>query len=114
MRFAMSQVSGRRTDQLGDFMAVLELRAIDLDDGARVLEQRFGGRFHNASFSRSGRPQEQEIADGTTRSAHARQVHLVNVDDLLDRLVLPNNHSPEAAFERYRVPSRFGWIQRNI
>ena len=34
--FAVSQVSGRGTDQLGDLVAVLELGAIDLNDRARV------------------------------------------------------------------------------
>ena len=39
MGLAMSQISGRRADQLGDFMAVLELRAVDLDDRPRIPEQ---------------------------------------------------------------------------
>jgi hypothetical protein len=39
-------------------MAVLEFGAINLDDGARVLEQRFSGGFDDARFSRAGRPQE--------------------------------------------------------
>ena len=35
----MSQVSGRRTDQLGDFVAVLKFGAIDLDDRPRIFHQ---------------------------------------------------------------------------
>ncbi len=42
MRFAVPQVSGRRTDQLGDFMAVLELGATDLDYCSRILQKSFG------------------------------------------------------------------------
>ena len=56
MRLAMSQIAWRRADQLGDFMAVLELRAIDLDDRARILHQRLGCRFHDSGFSASGWP----------------------------------------------------------
>ena len=36
MRFAMPQISGRRTDQFGNFVAVLKFGAIDFYDGARV------------------------------------------------------------------------------
>ena len=36
MRFAMSQISGRRADQLRNLVTVLEFRAIDLDDCARI------------------------------------------------------------------------------
>ena len=67
MRFAMSQVSGRRADQLRDLMAVLKLGAIDLDDRARILQQRFRGGFHDARLARAGRPQEQEVPDRTAR-----------------------------------------------
>jgi len=39
IRLAMSQVSGRRADQFGDLMAVLELGAVDLDHGMSVPYQ---------------------------------------------------------------------------
>ena len=39
MRFAMSQISRRRTNQLGNLVRVLKLGAIDLDAGPRVPEQ---------------------------------------------------------------------------
>ena len=95
----MSQVSGRRTDQLGDLVAVLELGAVDLDDRARILQQRLGGRFDDAGLSRAGRPQEQEVPDRAARGAHPRQMHLIDVDDLLDRLILPDDHPPEVGLQ---------------
>ena len=52
MRLAMSQVSGRRTDELRNFMTVLEFRAINLDNRARIstrLKQlRTGKRYAQA------------------------------------------------------------------
>ena len=99
MRFAMSQVSGRRADQLRDLVAVLKLGAVDLDDRARILQQRFGGGFDDARLAGTGRTQEQEVSDRTARGAHARQMHLIDVDDLLDRLILSDNHPAQAGLE---------------
>ena len=44
-------------------MAVLKLRAIDLDYCSRILQQRLGGGFHDASFSGAGGPEEQKVSD---------------------------------------------------
>ena len=93
MRFAMPQISGRRADQLGNLVAVLKFRAVDLDDCARIAHQRLGGCFHDARLAGSGRPQKQEVPDRTARGRHAGQIHLVNIDDLLDRFVLPDDHA---------------------
>ncbi len=93
MRFAMPQVSGRRADQLGNLMTVLEFRAIDLDDCARIAHQRFGGRFHDAGLAGSRWSQKKEVPDGTARRRHSRQIHLINIDDLLDSFILPDDHA---------------------
>ena len=43
--FAVSEISGRRADQLGNFVALLELTpAIDLEDCVRIAQERFGSR----------------------------------------------------------------------
>ena len=99
MGFAMPQVSGRRADQLGDFVAVLELRAIDLDHRPRVAHQAFRGGLHHARLARPGRPQKQKIADRTSRARHARQVGLVDVDDLLDGLLLAHDALAQIRFQ---------------
>src|SRR4051812_17692940 len=114
MRFAMSQVAGRRADQLRDFMAVLKLSAIDLDHRARILEQSFGGRFDDSRLTRAGGPQEKKVADRAARSTHPREVHLVDVDNLLDGLVLTDNHPAQITFEGDCVPPRLCRIQWDV
>src|ERR1700686_2605827 len=99
MRLAMSQISRRRADQFRNLMAVLELGAIDLDDGARILQQCLGSGFDDARLPGTGRPEEQKVPDGTPWSAHACQIHLIDVDDLLDRLILSDNHPSQAVLE---------------
>ena len=101
----MPEISRRRADQFGDFVAVLKLRAIDLDDRAGVLHQRFGGGFHDARLTRSGGPEEQEVSDRTPGRRHAGQMHLINVDDLLDGFVLTDNHSAQAGFKSFCLSS---------
>jgi hypothetical protein len=58
MRLAVSQITWGRANQLRDFVRVLELRAIDLNDRARISKQDLGCRFHNARLPRPCRPQE--------------------------------------------------------
>src|SRR5580704_3900273 len=99
----MAQISGGRSDQLRDFMAVLEFGTIDLDHGPRVAGQRFGRGFDQSGLSRSGWTQEKEVAYRPARAGHARQVCLIDVDDLLDRLTLPDNLPPKIGFEINRV-----------
>src|SRR5712692_10191767 len=89
MRLAVSQVSGRRTDQLGNFMAVLKLRAVNFNHGARVAYQALRRRFYQPRLAGTGRAEEQEVPDGTSRPVHSRQIHLVDVNDVIDCFVLP-------------------------
>src|SRR5260370_4710816 len=51
MGFAMAQVAGRRADQLGNFVAVLEFSAVDLDHGARIPEKRFRHGLYHARLA---------------------------------------------------------------
>ena len=87
MCLTMSQISGRRTNQLRDLMAVLKFRAVDLDYRARIANQRLRGCFHDTRLARSRWPQKQEVPNGTSRGRHPSQVHLINIHDLLDGLV---------------------------
>src|SRR5260370_19332171 len=88
MRFAVAQVSRRRPDQFCDFMAVLKLRAIDLDYGSRVLQQRLGGPLDNASFSRAGTPQEETISYRPSYPRQSRHRRLISPHDLVDCVTL--------------------------
>src|SRR5437868_12638847 len=91
MSFAMTQVSGRRANELGDLMTVLKLGAVYLDHRAGVLDQCFSRSLDNPRFPGTRRSEEQKVADRAARSAHAREVHLIDVDNLLDRLLLPHD-----------------------
>src|SRR5215467_11933372 len=99
--FAMPQISRRGTDQFGNLMTVLELGAVDLDDGAGILDQRFGSRFDNAGLARTCGPKKEEVPDRTARCSHPREIHLIDVHDVLDRLVLANDEQLEASFQGF-------------
>ena len=106
MRFAMPEISGRRSDQLGDFMAVLELGAVDLDHRSRVSGKGLRRRFHQSRFSGAGWPQEEKVTNWPAGADHARQIGLVDVDDLFDRLILTYNFAAKARFQVSRVVTR--------
>ena len=99
MRLAMAKISRRRADQFRDLMRVLELRAIDLDAGMGVAEQRLGHGFYDASLSRAGRPKKKQVAHGTPGSVQAREKHLVNLGDLFDGLVLTDDAAAQCSFK---------------
>ena len=111
MRLAMAQVSGRRADQLGDLVAVLKLRAVDLDHRAAVAHQALRRGFHQPRLAGAGRPQEQEVADRPSRARHARQIRLINVNDLLDRLVLADDSLAQIRVEFLRFETGLRRIQ---
>ena len=67
MRLPVSQISRRRTDQLRNFVRMLEFRAIHLDHCARIAEQYFRSGFHHAGLSGSGRSEEQQIPHRPSR-----------------------------------------------
>ncbi len=91
VRLAVAEIARRRADQLGNFMAVLKFRTINLDHCPGVLHEGLGGRFHDASLARPRRSKEQEVPDRTPGSGHAREIQLIYIDDLFDRFVLPND-----------------------
>ena len=55
----VTQVAGRGTDEFGDFVAVLELRAINLNDRAHVAKKHFRRGFDQASLSGTRGPEKQ-------------------------------------------------------
>ena len=109
MGLAMAQVSRRRADQLGDFVRVLEFGAVDLDAGAGVAEERFGHGFDDPGFARAGGPEEQQIANRTSRRIQSRQKHLVDFDHFLDGLVLADDLAAQGAFEFPGIVAAASW-----
>ena len=99
MSLAMSQISRRRADQLRDLVGMLKLRAIDLDAGMRVAEQRLGHRFHHPRFARAGRAQKKQVAHRTSRRIQSRQKHLVDLGHLFNSLVLPYDAAAQCGFK---------------
>src|ERR1044071_6716537 len=110
----MSQIARRRTDELGDFVAVLELCAVNLDESAWIPEQNLRSGFHDSRFTRAGRSQKQQIADGPAGRRHSGQIGLVNVYDLLNAPLLADDFAPESPLEvEYVRASHFG-VEQNF
>ena len=111
MRFAMAEISGRRADQFRDLMAVLELGAIDLDHRARIAHQAFRRGFHQTRFAGAGGAEKQEIADRPPRARHAREVGLINVDDLFDRLILADDPFAQIGIQSFGFETSLSGIK---
>src|ERR1035437_1747840 len=90
---------------------MLELRAIDFDDGARVAYQAFRRGFHQARFAGSSGTQEKEIADGSSGARHAGQVGLIDADDLLNGLVLAHNAFVQIRVQLLGLKPGLCWIE---
>ena len=58
MSLAVAKITGRRTNQFGDFMAVLKLCAIDLDAGTSVAEEGLGYGLDYTCLPGAGGAQE--------------------------------------------------------
>src|ERR1700685_1896001 len=110
MRLAMTQVSRRRSDQLGDFMRVLELGAIDLNASPRTAEQSLGHGFNHAGFSRSRGPQKKQISHRTSRRIQSRQEHLVNFHHLVERGILAHNLAAQGVVKISGISTAAGGV----
>src|SRR6185312_5917378 len=60
------------------------------------------------------RSEEKEVANRPSRRCHSGHIHLVDVDDLLDRFILTDNQLPETSFQASRGLPRLGRIQGNV
>src|ERR1700746_3098086 len=99
----MAQVPRRRADQLGDFVTVLELRAVDFYYRARIASQRFGGCLNDSCFARTRGSQEKKVSNRASGGNQPTQVRLINIDNLLYCFVLTYDERTEFRFERSRV-----------
>src|SRR5436309_13332741 len=87
MRFPMPKIAGRRTDQLSDFMAVLEFGAVDLDHCLWIPDQRLRQSFNGPCFPRASGAQKQEVPDGSARCRKTGHMHLVDINRSEERRV---------------------------
>ncbi len=108
MRLAVAQVAWRRADQLGDFVRVLELRAVHLDDGAGVPKENLGRGLHDAGLARAGGAQEEQVSHGAARRAHVRAEDLIQVHESADGLFLSDDLLPQSGvkFLRFQAAKR--------
>jgi hypothetical protein len=105
----MARVPRRRADQLGDFVTVLELRAVDLEYGARIVSQGFGGCLKDSCFARTRGSEEQKVSNRASGGDQPTQVRLIDTDNLLDCFVLTDDERTELRFERFASePVRIG------
>ena len=89
--FTMSQITRRRTDQLGYLVRVLKLGAVNPDNCIRVAEENLGSGFNDARFAGSCRPQEEHRTDRLVGRIHARQEDLIKVARLSYGALLTDN-----------------------
>ena len=87
----MPHVPGRRADQLGHLMLVLELAAVDLHDPAHVSVEHLGQRLHGTGLTRSGRSEEQKNTDRSVLRSESRLMELNTRDDVLQGVGLSND-----------------------
>src|SRR5882757_3940747 len=78
---------------------MLEFRAVDLNDRARIAEQNLGRRFHDACLARAGRPEEQQIAYRAPWRVQAGAENLEHIHQCLHTLFLPHNLRAQRAME---------------
>ncbi len=107
----MTQITWGRTDQLGDFVRVLEFRAIDLDHHARVSEQNLRRGFHDARFARSRGSQEQKVTNRAPRRIQSGTKYLVEIDEREDAFLLPDDLGPQGVVELARVTAADAGIE---
>src|SRR6201987_2886123 len=103
MCFAVPQIPRRRTNQFGDLMRVLKLRAVHFDDRAWVPKQYFSGGFHDARLAGTRWTEEQQIAHRPSRRVQSSAEHLIQIHQRLHTLFLADNLGPQGAFKIARV-----------
>ena len=96
---AVTKISRRRTNELGNLMRVLEFGAVNLHDGVYIGKEHFGGRLNYARLAGTGRAKEQHRPDWAIRWIHAGQKNLVEAAHAPDGTLLTNNACSQAFFE---------------
>src|SRR5438128_716719 len=84
-------------------MAVLELGAVNLDHGARVPKQDFGGRLHQPCLAGSCRSQQKEVGDRAARRRKTRHVSLIDSRQLPNGTVLSYDSAAQLSLETFRL-----------
>src|SRR5882724_5431681 len=107
----MAKIARGRADQFGNFMGMLKLRAIDLDHRAGIAKKNFGGRLHDARFSRTRRPEKQQISYWAAWGVQSGAKDLVEIHQRLDALFLSNNFPAQRGLKIHRVCAALAGIE---
>src|SRR5215471_5976487 len=90
-RFTVSDVAGRRANQLGDFVTMLKLGAIDFNDGIGSSEQYLGNRLDGSGLAGTRRSQKQKVSNRAPLGNQTRAYTLECRHQAVDRVVLSDN-----------------------
>src|SRR5438105_13610527 len=114
MRFAMTQVSGRRADELGNLVAVLKFGAVNLDAGARLAVQGLGHGLDHTRLTRASGAKKQEIAYRVVGRVQPGQKHLIDFGDFLNGLILPYDFARQSIFKVHGIAAATKRIECGI
>src|SRR5262245_21345518 len=90
---------------------MLEFRAIDLDNRARVAEENLGSGLNDAGLARTGRPEEPQITHRASWRIQAGTEYLEHIDQRLHTLFLPHNLRTQRAVKIPGVVAADCWVQ---
>src|SRR5215472_16133009 len=99
MCFPVPEVSRRRTNELGNLMRVLVLRAIYFDDRARIAKQDLCGGLYQACLPRPGRAEKKKRAYRAIWRVQARAKNLIQLHPRFDPCFLPDDLGPQFVFK---------------
>ena len=114
MGFAVAEISGRRTDQLGDLMAVLKFGAVNLDDARGSPKSDSAMASTTRVLPEPVGPRNRRLPTGRARSVQSGQKHLVDFSDFFDSRILADDFPPQGGFEVQRIGAAPGRIKSSI
>src|ERR1700746_2841096 len=99
MLCAAPEIAGGGADNFGDFVGVLELGAVNLDNGARAAEENFGGGFDDSGLAGAGGPGGEEMAAGAPGRVESSGEDLEQFDKRLNAVVLADDLRAQGILE---------------
>src|SRR5262249_10430972 len=110
-RFAVADVAWGRTNEFRDFMALLELRAIDFGKCVSTTKKDLRCSLDNPGFSRSRRSKKTQIGHLPIWAGHTCAKCLVNSNQLTDRLILSDDLFAKTVSEFRHFRTSLQWIE---
>ena len=95
----VAHVSRRGTDQTRHGVLLHVLAHVDAHKGTLVIKQAFGQSLRKLRLSHSGRPEEEEAADGSVRIREARTTPAHSGRHRVNGIVLPHHTLVQLVFQ---------------